>query len=542
MKTTRYIFAIIALVLAFTAGAKTLNKEQKLLRIDIVKQLEEDGLKPKLDGEGDIDFTKDGVSYHVVFEETWNDPFLFEIYSGFVYDDSNNHTRSIVEPLVSVINQNTKVKMRCNNSGYLFYSTVICNDGSIFKPTYKEIIKQQSLALKELDEIIGAGLIGIDLTGNKETILDRAMKYFQDSDYPTAFKLLRYLADEGYAPSYSLLGFCYQDGLGVSKNEKLMVEYYEKAIENGDNFIGYNLGEYYYNKRKYDKAFDLFKLCSGSENSFRSDAYYMMGKMYEEGQGVTASLSKAIQNYKKSVEYSTELESDGRLALIRLNQQVENPNDFVDISKSLLSGLTPYEMYKKGYEYENGLNNRNVSLPKAYGYYKAAADKNYPQSFAKMGDIYISKFYPFNDKVKSDKYYKKAFNLFNKRSDSDALYQLGMLYKEGHGVDKNQDEAIGYFKKAADRGSADANYELGLIYQEEMETVDAFNYFKQAADKGHAKAMFEVAKAYETGKGTDRDRDKAILWYSKCANTDDRISSEASSALKRLYTVEDEKE
>lgn len=544
MKATKHILAVAALALAFSAGAKTFNKEQLLLRLDIVKQLTADGLKPNIDEDGDVSFTKNDIKYYVIINEKWNDPFIYTIYSGFPYDNEKDFSRENMEALISLINQNKTVKLYCDDGGYTLRTDVLCKDGTIFKPTFDAIVRQQENARKEIVEIITNGLGGLDLTGNKETIFERAMVYYQDEDYYKSYKLFKYLADEGYAPAYSFLGVSYQDGLGVAKDEDLMVENYEKAIDNGETWIAYNLADYYYGKRKYDKALELYTLCSGSDNAFRSDAYYMIGQINEQGRGIPVNLTKAIQCYKKSVEYATELESNARLALIRLDQQVEDPNDYVPITKSLLVGMTPQEMYEKGYEYEHGLNNRVVSLPKAYGYYKAAADKNYPQSFAKMGEIYISDFYPFKDLSKSNKYYEKAYKVFKQREDydADACYQLGMMFKNGHGVNKDMTQAMSYFKTATAKGNTEANYELGLLYQEELEPVDAFDCFMKAAEKGLAKAMFEVAKAYETGMGTGRNRKQAILWYTKCSETNSRIANEASSALKRLGKIEDEKE
>lgn len=544
MKATKHILALAALALALSAGAKTFNKEQRMLRIDIVKQLTADGLQPNIDEDGDVSFSKNDIKYYVIINEKWNDPFIYTIYSGFPYDNEKDFSRENMEALISLANQNKTVKLYCDDFGYTLRTDVLCEDGTIFKPTFDAIVDQQEAARKEIVETITNGLGGLDLTGNKESIFERAMGLFHDEDYYKSFKLFKYLASEGYAPAYSLLGVAYQDGLGVTKDEDLMVENYEKAIDNGQIWTAYNLADYYYGKHKFDKALELYTLCSGNDNAFRSDAYYMIGLINEKGRGIPVNLTKAIQCYKKSVEYSTELESNARLALIRLDQPVENPNDFVDISKSLLIGLTPRDMYKKGYEYENGLNNRTVSLPKAYGYYKAAADKKYPQSYAKMGEIYISKFYPFKDKAKSDKYYEKAYKVFKQREgyDADAAYQLGVMFKEGRGVNQDQAQAISYFKKAAEKGNTEANYQLGLIYQKEMEPVDAFNCFMKAAEKGYGTAMFEVAKAYESGMGTGRNRKQAIAWYTKCSKTDSRVAKEASTALKRLGKVDDEKE
>jgi len=544
MKAYKYILCALAVTYAANAGAKTFNDEQKNLRIEIVKQLSADGYKPNIDEDGDVSFTRNDIKYYVIINEKWSNPFIYTIYSGFPYDSDKDFSRSNMEAMQSLINQNKTVKLYCDDYGYTLRSDVLCKDGTIFKPTFDAIVKQQEKARKVIVETITYGLGGLDLTGNKEAIFDKAYKYFKEDDYFKSYKLLKYLADGGYAPAYSYLGTSYQEGLGVAKDEDLMVEYYEKAIDNGETDVAYNLADYYYDKHNYEKALELYTLGSGSDNAFRSDCYYMIGLMNEKGRGVPVNLTKAIQCYKKSVEYSTELESSARFALIRLDQQVENPNDFVPISKSLLIGMTPQEMFEKGNEYEHGLNNRVVSLPKAFGYYKAAADKNYPQSFAKMGEIYISDYYPFKDKAKSDKYYEKAYKVFKQKEsyDADACYQLGMMFKEGRGVTADQAQAISYFKTAAAKGNSSANYQLGLIYQGEMEPVDAFKCFMISADKGLPEAMFEVAKAYETGIGTSRNREQAISWYTKCSETDSRISNDASTALKRLGKTDDEKE
>ncbi len=545
MKTGKIIIAIAALGLALTAGAKSQTDEQKALRLDIMRQLKAAGLTPTRDEDADIAFTKDGVKHYVVIDESWNSPYLYTVYSQYPYDSEKDYTRQNMEALISLINLNKTVKLACDKEFYTLRSDVMCKDAGIFEQTYEAILDEQQKAHNQIVTVITSGLGGMDLTGNKEGVHARATQYYDDEDYSKAFKLFKYLADEGYVPAYSYLAECYMDGLGVAKDEDLMVEYYEKAIDGGTSWCTYDLGNFYYNKGNFPKALELYKLCSGSDNAFRTDAYYKMGEMYEKGQGVAPNLTTAIQCYRKSVQYAKELESDARVALNRLGETVESVNDFVDISPAILGGMSAVEMYKKGEEYENGRNHREVSLPKAYGYFKAAADRNYAKACLKMGEIYVSKYYPFKDKAKSDKYFEKALKGLKQQASSnpEAAYQLAMMYKNGRGVAADSDQAIILLKAAADKGSTDANYDLGSIYMEEdIDAVVAFNRFMKAAEKGHAKAMFEVAKAYETGMGTGRNKDQAVAWYTKCAASGDAVASDASAALKRLGTTDDEKE
>lgn len=521
-----------------------LNTDQMQLRRNIVTALSSAGYKPNIDQDGDIFFTEDNTRYWVSINENWNNPFIVTLYTEYLYNSDKARTKDNVEACVSVVNQMKTVKLFCKDLAYVLRSDILCKDAAVFKKTFKSIVAEQKKAQEYIKETVASGLGGLDLTGNKDTIYDKALGLYQKEDYYQAFKLFNYLAENGYPLAYSMLGMAYENGEGVSKDEGLMIQNYEKAIENGESWCAYNLGSYYYDKKNYRRAMDYFMQSSPSENPFRSDAYYMVGQMNENGNGVAKNISTAIQNYRKAVEYSSELESKGRMALIRLGEQVDDPKYFIDISKALLNGLSSDDMYNKGYEYENGLNNRSVSLPKAYGYYKASAEKNNAKANVKMGEIYISKFYPFNDKAKSDKYYAKAFKSLKQQEaySGDACYQLGIIYKDGLSVDKNPELAVSYFKTASSKGNADAYYELGLIYQNELERVEAFNCFMKAAEKGLPLAMLEVAKAYETGLGTSRNREQAINWYTKCEKTNTSYSKVASEALKKMGKVDDEKE
>lgn len=537
---------ILTLIICMTAlmGHAELNTEQMMLRRDIVSALTAAGYKPNIDGDGDVFFSDDDVRYWVSINDAWNNPFMVKLYTIFRYNPEKNRTKKNVEACASVVNQFKSVKLYCSDTDYSLRTNILCKDASLFKQTFKSILAEQKKAQKYILETVSSELAGLDLTGSKDSLYDTALNLYLKEDYYQAFKLFKYLADNGYPLAYSMMGMMYENGTGVAKNESLMIQYYDKAIENGEAWCAYNMGMYYFDKKNYQKAMDYFLQSSSSENPFRSDSYYMIGQMNENGNGVAQNIFAAKQNYRKAVEYASELESKGRLALIRLGEQVDDPKDFVDISKALLNGLSSDDMYKKGYEYENGLNNRSVSLPKAYGYYKAAAEKNNARANIKMGEIYISQLYPFNDKAKSDKYYAKAFKTLKQQESysGDANYQLGLMYKDGLSVEKDPELAVSYFTTAAKKGNADATYELGLIFQNELERVEAFNCFLKAAEKGHAKAMFEVAKAYETGIGTGRNREQATYWYSKCSKTDTRVAKDASAALKRLGRTDDEKE
>ena len=48
------------------------------------------------------------------------------------------------------------------------------------------------------------------------------------------FKIYEYAAKRGHYQAQLNLGVCYQYGIGVEKDEKQAVEWYQKAAEQGD--------------------------------------------------------------------------------------------------------------------------------------------------------------------------------------------------------------------------------------------------------------------------------------------------------------------
>ena len=536
------IFSIIVSLLFVATGtfAKDFNKEQLALRLEIVKYLSNEGFQPKIDKDGDIIFNRNEVPHYLIINSNWNEPYLVTLYIEFSYDDKN-YTKNNLESCITAVAQHKVVKLYCMENSYTYRSDIFCKDVEVIKTSLYSLLEQIDAARKNVATTLAAGLGGIDITNNKDAVFDKALEYYRNEDYNMSFPLFKYLSESGFDSAYGYLGLAYELGEGVSQDETLMTRYYDKAMENGIYWCAYRLGYYHYTKRNYGDAMNNFIKCGANENPFRSDALYLAGKMHENGEGTERSVTQAVLCYKKSVQYATQLECDARLALIRMGETIEHEDEFVDATKTMLMGLTPKEMYKTGEEYELGMNNRYVSLTKAYAFYKAAADKGYTKAISKMGEIYISKFYPFNDKIKSDKYYSKAIRIYKKdvKSDGNACYELGYMYHNGYGIEKNLEQAKYYYKSGALLGDNNAAWRIGLIYKDEMEYAEAFKFLLKSADGGHGMAMYELAQLYENGLGTSYNKDKAIEWYQKCSECSCKASSDAKKALKRLGTNDD---
>ena len=86
------------------------------------------------------------------------------------------------------------------------------------------------------------------------------------------------------------------------------------------------------------------------------------------------------------------------------------------------------------------------------------------------------------------RYYTRAAELGN----TTAMYDLGVLYANGHGVEQDYVQARAWYQKAADAGNANAMTNLGTLYQlgqgVQQDYAQARAWYQKAADKGNADA------------------------------------------------------
>lgn len=102
-------------------------------------------------------------------------------------------------------------------------------------------------------------------------------------------------------------------------------------------------------------------------------------------------------------------------------------------------------------------------------------------------------------------------------NDAEAQWKLGQCYFNGDGVEKNSDEAVKWFQKAADQGLVEAQYRLGLHYRVNEDYKESAKWLKKAAKQGHANAQFGLFLAFVNGKGVKRNCEVAAKWLVEAA-------------------------
>jgi Sel1 repeat len=115
--------------------------------------------------------------------------------------------------------------------------------------------------------------------------------------------------------------------------------------------------------------------------------------------------------------------------------------------------------------------------------------------------------------------YEAAANEFiplAERGDHRAMYALGAMYSEGHGVEKNLKKAYELFYEAAKNGRADAMYKLGLMYEEgigvKQNPKKAIRYYQKSAKQGYPLGQYRFGLMYAKGIGVKQNPINAYAW------------------------------
>lgn len=103
------------------------------------------------------------------------------------------------------------------------------------------------------------------------------------------------------------------------------------------------------------------------------------------------------------------------------------------------------------------------------------------------------------------------------QSDAEAHIKSGLKYEYGQGVPQDDQEAVRYYRLAADQGNALAQYHLGYMYLAgrgvSQEDQEAARFFRLSADQGNACAQYELGCLYLKGYGVPQDGKEAMRFF-----------------------------
>ena len=116
-------------------------------------------------------------------------------------------------------------------------------------------------------------------------------------------------------------------------------------------------------------------------------------------------------------------------------------------------------------------------------------------------------------------------------------YGVGLIYDGGYGIDKDQREAIKWYRLAAEAGYWLAQARLGEMYDNGWGTPEndeaAVKWFALAAAQGVTRAQIGLGRMFFSGEGVPQNISKAYALYNvAAANTRDPKAASLAATLK----------
>ncbi|KAG8901552.1 hypothetical protein FRB99_005215 [Tulasnella sp. 403] len=291
---------------------------------------------------------------------------------------------------------------------------------------------------------------------------DREQK---ESSVKDAIRMLQRLADRGHHEAQYFLADCYANGIGTSRG-----------------------------RQDFDKAYPLFVQAAKHRHA---DAAYRAGICCENGWGCRRDSAKAIQFYRTAGS----LQHPGamyRLGIAELNGELslpKRPREGVKWLKRSSEHATPefpHALHELALLHEQGIDNVVfVDTDYSAELLAQASELGYAPSAYRLGQCYeYGQMGCPMDPALSIHYY----NIAAQQDHRDACFALTAWYLVGSpGVLPQSDtEAYLWAKKAADQGLAKAMYAVGYFTEVGIGAVidpqEAVHWYKQAADAGDKRA------------------------------------------------------
>ena len=109
--------------------------------------------------------------------------------------------------------------------------------------------------------------------------------------------------------------------------------------------------------------------------------------------------------------------------------------------------------------------------------------------------------------------------------DAFATYMLGMSFARGNYVERDQQAASIWLRRAAAGGNTAAMNSIGFRYSVglgvQRDDREAVRWYRKAADAGNTKAMVALGEHYQKGRGVERNLAEGARWIKLAADKGD---------------------
>lgn len=129
-----------------------------------------------------------------------------------------------------------------------------------------------------------------------------------------------------------------------------------------------------------------------------------------------------------------------------------------------------------------------------------------------------------------------------KNGDAMAQYYVGFFLERGRGVAQDEQQAISWFRKAAEQGVVKAQnnlanrYFLGKGVKKDYKQA-VYWWSKAVEDSEPEDALFMLGKCYENGLGVQKDLLQAIIYYQRALDTEELEEEEEEIAKDKILEL-----
>ena len=135
---------------------------------------------------------------------------------------------------------------------------------------------------------------------------------------------------------------------------------------------------------------------------------------------------------------------------------------------------------------------------------KRLAEEGYGKAYFVLARIYWGGQGVEKDIELNDYFSKKSFAWLtnhNRLNDPEIWRDLGWTYKNGRGVEQDNEQAVYWYRKAAEQGDGISQTHLGYIYSNGQDVEQAVNWYRKAAEQGNALGQLSLGKMFRVGLG-----------------------------------------
>lgn len=271
------------------------------------------------------------------------------------------------------------------------------------------------------------------------------------------------------------------------------------------------------------KLADSFHWISESAKQGYRDAFFQLGRMYENGIGTDADLDLAAYWYALALKEGI---PDAQKCLDRVGGSVVNQAEYLGkvLNFPVNPSYGPDELLYKSSFWESDHNYSKLA------FLLRAAEKGSYEAYEKLAEYFSkSSSKPFGayDPLFAEDCLREMSALLNQKAkagDGPSLYELGKRHLQGVTLDsgevlieKDPAKARASFEKGADLGDPECLVRFGEIVRDEGDIDRAFKCFDTAAQKGHFVGAYFAAWMWEEGRGTHPDLNRAVEYFEMAA-------------------------